>query len=246
MSRKVPQTNYPAINGAGFDRAWTPWHAAVPLFSYLPADTRIWECCAGDGWLARWLTEAGYSVRSTDYKTGHDALTWAPDSGDYDVIVTNPPWSLKYKFIERLFALGKPWALLVPIGTTSAATARKARNKAGKTWEELRLDRRVDYHMPTSGFHNNGAQVTSLWLCHGLLPEPIVEATMPPARPEHKPIKPPKKRPINRGDVLAWLSERVPGNAPLQRDDVARLILEARNDKNAIVPIEQTSFLEAA
>ena len=66
MSRVVPQKNYAAVSGDDHDRCWTPWHAAVPLFDYLPANTRIWECCAGDGWLAQWFTDAGYSVQSTE------------------------------------------------------------------------------------------------------------------------------------------------------------------------------------
>jgi hypothetical protein len=130
--------------------------------------------------------------------------------------------------------------------TPFAAGAKKTRDAAGASWEELRLDKRINFHMPGSGFVNNGAQLMSIWLCWRLLPAPIVDAQLPDPRPEHRLIKPPKKRPITRSDVVAWLAERIPGTGPLSRDDVARLILEARQNKNAISAIEQTTFLEAA
>jgi hypothetical protein len=246
MNKQVPQRSYAGQNGAAWDRCWTPWHGAAPLFPYLPPHARIWECCAGDGWLAQWLREAGHTVLENDYKTGHDSLVWAPHPDEYDIVVTNPPWSLKYKFIKRLYGLNKPWALLVPYATPFAAGAKKTRDAAGASWEELRLDKRINFHMPGSGFVNNGAQLMSIWLCWRLLPAPIVDAQLPDPRPEHRLIKPSKKRPITRSDVVAWLAERIPGTGPLSRDDVARLILEARQNKNAISAIEQTTFLEAA
>lgn len=246
MSRILPQTNYPAIKGARFDCAWTPWHGAAPLLPYLPPHSRIWECCAGAGWLAQWLEEAGHTVIATDYADGHDALEWAPGSSEYDLIVTNPPFSLKYQFIARLFALGKPWALLVPYNTPGCATAKKARDAAGKSWEELRLNTRINFHMPDSGFANSGAQMPVLWLCHGLLPDPIVEATVPAPRPEHRLLKPPKARALTLVDVRAWLDRQLPGDAPVARDAVARLILETRTRKNAIAPMTQAELFEEA
>ena len=117
-------------------------HGESPLLPYLPPHNRIWEC-AGAGWLAQWLEEGGHTVIATDYADGHDALEWAPDSSDYDLIVTNPPFSLKYQFIARLFALGKPG----PAGAITRPTVRrrKGTRAAGKSWEELVLDTRINF-----------------------------------------------------------------------------------------------------
>ena len=35
----------------------------------------------------------------------------------YDLIITNPPYSLKDQFLERAFSLGKPFMMLLPITT---------------------------------------------------------------------------------------------------------------------------------
>jgi hypothetical protein len=98
--------------------------------------------------------------------------------------------------------------------------------------------------MPDSGFANSGAQMPVLWLCHGLLPDPIVEASVPAPRPEHRLLKPPKARALTLADVRAWLDRQLPGDAPVARDAVARLILEARARKNAIVPMTQAELFE--
>lgn len=242
MTRTVPQTSYAAVSGAGYDQCWTPWHAVAPLLPFLPVvPLRIWEPCSGAGWLAEWLREAGHIVIESDYRQGRDALSWSPDPSSYDLIITNPPWSLKYRFIRRMYALKKPWALLLPYATPHAQTARKIRDAAGESWEEGRLDKRINYYMPGSGFANNGAQLSSIWLCSGLLPAPIVELEVPEPRPEHKLIKPPvreKPRKPTEYDILRWVEGRGYGL------DVAALVMEALEHG---VPLEeQASFLEAA
>ncbi len=241
MSRTLPQNNYAPVSGAAYDRCFTPWHGAAPLLPYLPPQSRIWECCAGDGWLAKWLEEDGHTVIQTDYVTGQDALTWAPEPADYDVIITNPPWSMKYKFIKRLYELGKPWALLVPFSTISVPSATGVRDAHGGKWEELRLDKRINFSMPNSGFVNAGAQVMSMWLCFGLLPAPVVDAKLPEPRPEHRLIKPPKKPKITRDDIIAWVAQQMPGSP----EAVADLIIEAMKGKVPIVaPNHQIDIYE--
>lgn len=57
----------------------------------------------------------GYSVIPTHIKYGNDFLKFEPT--DYDIIITNPPYSLKNKFLERAFSLKKPFLFLLPITT---------------------------------------------------------------------------------------------------------------------------------
>ncbi len=58
------------------------------------------------------LTHHGYNVMSFP---GIDYFQGAPDRHSFDVIVTNPPFSLKEKWVARTMEFNKPWALLLPI-----------------------------------------------------------------------------------------------------------------------------------
>lgn len=104
----------------------------------------IWECAAGKGMLADDLEANGYRTMRSDILTGQDFLKWEPgpiecalcggsgcgraDNGDscacgwcqgwgdvtYDAIITNPPYKPKDEFLARAYALGSPFAFLLP------------------------------------------------------------------------------------------------------------------------------------
>lgn len=205
MSRTLPQTNYAAVSGAGYDQCWTPPQAAAPLLPYIPQGSRIWECAAGAGWLARWLRDAGHTTIESDVTTGQNFFGYEPDE-PWDLLVTNVPFSLKYKFLQRAYELGKPFALLVPYSTVFASTAKKIRDSHGGKWEELRMNKRINFYMPGSGYNNNGAQMSTMWLCHGLLPQAVIDADVPDAPVEHRLVKPPKKHKPTRDDITRWVA----------------------------------------
>ncbi len=56
--------------------------------------------------------EVGYS----HIDNGFDFLDYDNDFfKDYDLILTNPPFSLKNEFIDKAIKIGKPWLFLLPI-----------------------------------------------------------------------------------------------------------------------------------
>jgi len=56
------------------------------------------------------ISQAGYTVKYGHIDTGQDFFTH--DYGNWDVCVSNPPFSKKKAVYEKLFATGKPWAML--------------------------------------------------------------------------------------------------------------------------------------
>ena len=93
----------------------TPPEALIPLIPYLKKEWTIWECAEGKGNLTKSLAEHGFKVYGTDILTGTDFLT--SGSAMADCIITNPPFSIKQKFLQRCYELRKPFALLLPLTT---------------------------------------------------------------------------------------------------------------------------------
>jgi hypothetical protein len=94
----------------GADDYQSPRCAINCLLPYLPKSALIWECAAGKLNLVTAFKEKGYNVVYSDKE--FDFLT---NFKECDVIITNPPFSLKFEFLNRCFELNKPFALLVPL-----------------------------------------------------------------------------------------------------------------------------------
>ena len=59
------------------------------------------------------LEAMGYSVIISHKDVDYNFFNYEPMF--YDCIITNPPYSIKDKFIQRCFELGKPFFLLLPL-----------------------------------------------------------------------------------------------------------------------------------
>lgn len=123
-----------------FDEFFTPESAVYPLLKHIPSHVKtIWECTdAGRSKITKVLKENGYQVVSTCF----DFLSCEPDF-DFDMIVTNPPYSLKDQFLERCYHYGKPFALLLPITALEGKKRQALYKKHGIN--VLLLDKRVEF-----------------------------------------------------------------------------------------------------
>jgi hypothetical protein len=153
------------------DFCQTPAYALDPLLPYLDPRWRIWEPAAGEGLLVEALLDSGFNeVQGTDILTDQNFFKY--EAVFWDVIVTNPPYSLKFEWLERCYALGQPFALLVPVEMLGAKTAQELMQKHG--FEIMLLDQRVDFKMPNKGWDGAGSQFPVMWLCWKLLPQQVV------------------------------------------------------------------------
>ena len=84
---------------------------ALLRFLDLPPYTVVWEPACGDGHMTDVMKKHGLIVIESDIRFGFDFLT--VDDQDCDWIITNPPFSIADKFVERCIASGKPFALLL-------------------------------------------------------------------------------------------------------------------------------------
>ena len=136
----------------------TPSYALKPLLPYMPSDWVIWECASGKGNLVKGLEEHGYRVISTDILTGCDFLEYEP-SERYNMILTNPPYSLKFKFLKRCYQLNKPFALLLPLTTFEGQQRQLLFQKFGV--QVIFFDRRINFETPDG--KSSGAWFMTAW-----------------------------------------------------------------------------------
>ncbi len=156
----------------GYDACQTPAYAIDPLLPYLDRDWIIWEPAAGEENLVEALYDSGYSAERviiSDILTEKNFFEYSPDC--WNCIITNPPYSIKYKWLERCYQLGRPFALLVPVEILGAKTAQNLLKQYG--FEMMLLNKRVDFKMPNKGW-DSSAQFPVFWLCWQILPEKVI------------------------------------------------------------------------
>lgn len=147
------------------DEFYTPEYAVYPLLDELPPNLKVWECTDfGESNITKVLKDNGYDVVSTN-KQELDFLKDDP-TFEYDVMITNPPYSLKDEFLERAYQLGKPFAMLMPITTLEGVKRGGLFSKYGI--QLLIFDKRVNYiNNKKSNWFNTS------WFCWNLLKQDI-------------------------------------------------------------------------
>lgn len=140
----------------------TPSEALDPLLPYLKKDLVIWEPACGKENLSNRLKELGYEVVATDILDGHNFLTWKPER--FDVVVTNPPYSIKGEFLARCYQLGKPFALLLPLTILETKKRQLLFRKYGV--ELILFDKRINFATPSG--EGSGSWFATMWVTNGL------------------------------------------------------------------------------
>lgn len=144
---------------AASDECYTPINQVSPLLQYLDIGKTYYEATSGkSSAIVDGFAEAGYNMIGSN---GKDFFDCEPDDV-HDGIITNPPYSIKDKFIEHCYDLGKPFALLLPVASFQG-------NKRGRMFMEhgmstLVYNNRVDF----TGKKNPPFGVA--WFIHGFLP----------------------------------------------------------------------------
>jgi len=88
------------------DDYMTPAHVWLDINQYIPKDKTIWECFYGDGKSGKHLEQLGYKVI-------HDKIDFFKENHG-DILISNPPFSMKKQAFTRLKELGKPFIMISP------------------------------------------------------------------------------------------------------------------------------------
>ena len=125
------------------DELYTPNEAIYPLLKHIPNKRlTIWECTDfGESNISKLLKEKGFNVISTHIKD-FNFLTNTPNFY-FDMIITNPPYSLKDEFIKKCYEYDKPFALLLPLTALEGIVRGKMFREKGI--DLLVLDKRINF-----------------------------------------------------------------------------------------------------
>lgn len=154
------------------DEFYTLPYAVKPLLKYIDKGKTIW--CPFDkeeSAFVRVFKENGYNVLFSHIETGQDFFEYEPIE-KYDLVISNPPYSLRTPIMQRLyFNIKKPFALLI---NESGLFDTKYRYEMLKTnqFELMIFDKRVHYEK--DGIVKKQEPFKSIYLCSNLLPDKIV------------------------------------------------------------------------
>jgi len=110
-------------------------------------------------------------IRSS-LKEEQDFFNYNPPLDSFDVIISNPPYSIKDKVLKRLYEINKPFIMLLPI----TALQGKERYKLFRNGLELLVfDGRIEYHTWGNFLKTSkGICFGSAYFCKGVLPNKLI------------------------------------------------------------------------
>ena len=94
------------------DECYTPRYVVQEILPYLPKNKIYWlPFDTDDSAFCKLLKENGYKYVNSHISTGQDYYNYEPS--EWDIMLSNPPFTNKRKIFERALSFGKPFALLM-------------------------------------------------------------------------------------------------------------------------------------
>jgi len=159
--------------------AYTPKYAVDLIIPYLPKDKVIWAPFSKDEHnFAGYLRERGYKVFNTHYdpETGEglNFLLCTNHDFHYDIIVDNPPFKNKTKYVKKAIDLGKPFALFLPFNSFGDNGIPNLFMENGIEPQMLIPDKRTEF----GNQKQSGISFKTVYICRDILPKQIIFAKL--------------------------------------------------------------------
>lgn len=154
--------------------AYTPIYAIDIILDYISKDKIIWcPFSKEEHNYCSYLKKLGYRVYNTHYDPetgiGDDFLLYEPNF-HFDVILDNPPFKNKTKFVEKAIGYNKPFALFLPINCLGDNGIPNLFIKNNIELELLIPDKRTEF----LNQKQSGISFKTIYICNGVLPKQII------------------------------------------------------------------------
>ena len=151
------------------DECYTPDYGVEPILKYIPKDATVWcPFDTEDSQFVIQISKQNKVIRS-HLESGQDFFDYEPD--EWDMIVSNPPFTDKIKFFERALSFNKPFALIMT-NTWLNDSAPKQLFK-DRDLQLLMFDKRMKFISP-DGRNNDKITFSSSYYCWNFLPKQII------------------------------------------------------------------------
>lgn len=164
------------VANSGNDEFYTPNYAIEPIIKHLKKGSKI--LCPFDNDMSNFvkiLKNRGFDVVNTHLETGKDFFSYTKEEVEsFDYIISNPPYSLKTEVLDKLFELGKPFAML--LGVVGIFESKKRFNLfKGNKFEVMYFNKRIAYF---KDFNEQKPSLnppfSSVYICSNVLGDRIV------------------------------------------------------------------------
>jgi hypothetical protein len=156
------------------DEFYTPQYAIEPILKYIKPNSKIW--CPfdnSDSLFVKNFSKAGHIVRYS-HKWYNDGDFFKIEIPECDYIISNPPYSCKGDVLQRLFEIGKPFAMLVGVVGLFESQKRFEMFK-NNDFEIMYMNRRIAYFKDYNEQKPSlNPPFSSVYLCKDMLPKQIV------------------------------------------------------------------------
>ena len=160
-------------SGGSNDECYTPDYGVKPILKYIPEDAIVW--CPFDTAESEFVKqiEKQNEVTYSHIGTGRDFFEYEPF--EWDVMVSNPPFTNKRKYFERALSFNKPFALIMTNTWLNDSAPKQL--FMDKDLQLLMFDKRMKFISP-DGRNNDKITFSSSYYCWNMLPKQIVMETL--------------------------------------------------------------------
>jgi hypothetical protein len=155
LSGKLQQQDFKKSMKSNKDEMYTPPILVKPIIEYIPKDKTIW--CPFDTESSEYVIQfrqSGYKVIYSHLIYNQNFFYYEPDE-PYDYIISNPPFSVKLDILERLYKLGKPFAMLLGLPILNYQEIGNFFHRMNSDLELLIFDKKVSFDGNTSSFNTS-------------------------------------------------------------------------------------------
>jgi hypothetical protein len=152
------------------DECYTPDYGVRPILEYIPEGKIVW--CPFDTVESEFVKQISKTnpVVHSHIETGQDFFEYEPP--EWDIIISNPPFTNKRKYFERALSFNKPFALIMTNTWLNDATPINLFHDRGL--QLMMFDMRMNFLSPDGTAVDNKITFSSSYFCCDFLPQQII------------------------------------------------------------------------